>query len=171
MKWWLSLILALLVLSCPQGRDRDLPEEYRRIAVPNEVLDSPEAIGRGRDLFAKYCALCHGKRGDGDGARNENFSTPPRDLTDSEWRDSTSPRLVFVSIREGVPGTAMPSWRRLSVGETWDLVAYILSLSSTTTANPTLTGPRDPNHRESARSHMIMTMTPSRSSLRVGEST
>jgi mono/diheme cytochrome c family protein len=52
----------------------------------------------------------------------------PRDFTNVSWRQSTSPRRVFYAIREGVPGTPMPSWKALTEQEAWDMTAYVLSL-------------------------------------------
>jgi hypothetical protein len=39
-----------------------------------------------------------------------------------------SPRRVYFAIREGVRGTAMPSWKSLEEGEIWDLVALLLGV-------------------------------------------
>ncbi|HLK10612.1 MAG TPA: cytochrome c [Candidatus Binatia bacterium] len=109
------------------GGDRDLPAIYRRLPVPAARLASPAARRRGAALFAEHCALCHGERGDGRGVRHEGLSTAPRDFTDPAWQQRTSPRRAFFAIREGVPGTAMPSWRALDDAQTWDLVARVLS--------------------------------------------
>jgi mono/diheme cytochrome c family protein len=117
-------ILCLSALGC-SGPDRDLPPEYRRVAIPEQRLGSDAARQRGRQIFEDRCVLCHGERADGRGARSEALSPRPADLTSAEWRCRTSARLLFYRIREGVPGTAMPAWKALSEGETWDLVAYL----------------------------------------------
>jgi len=39
------------------------------------------------------------------------------------------PQRLFKVLRDGVPGTDMPSWRALSERERWDLVAFVRSLS------------------------------------------
>ena len=118
-----------LVLSACRNVDSDLPREYRAMAVPMDVLQSPDAIRQGHDLFLRYCTLCHGVRGDGQGLQREGLQPPPRDFTDPMWRAATSPRQVFFAIREGRRSTAMPSWKSLSEGDTWELTAFILSLS------------------------------------------
>jgi mono/diheme cytochrome c family protein len=110
--------------------DRDLPPEYRRLAVPDAHLASAEAVASGRTLFLEHCALCHGERGDGRGVRREGLRRSPRDFTNAAWRRSTSPRRVFYVIREGMPGTSMPSWRALSEQDAWDMTAYVLSLGN-----------------------------------------
>jgi cytochrome c2 len=54
---------------------------------------------------------------------------PARDFTDPDWQVRTSSLRIFVAVREGVPGTSMASWAALDVEDTWDLVAYLRSLS------------------------------------------
>lgn len=99
------------------------------MAVPEERLASPEAHTRGRSLYVRHCALCHGIDADGQGTRREGLSTRPRDFTSAAWRREATPRLVFFAIREGVAGTAMPGWRSLTEAEAWDLAAYVLSVA------------------------------------------
>lgn len=126
-----TLLFALLLAALPAcSRDRDLPEPYRRLTVPKGLLDSPAARRRGRALYLASCVLCHGEKGDGRGIRREGLSQAPRDFTDVGFRQRTTPRHLFASIREGVRGTAMPAWKSLTDEETWDLVAYVLVLSA-----------------------------------------
>jgi high-affinity iron transporter len=94
-----------------------------------ERLASVEARARGRRLFLDHCALCHGERADGRGARQAGFDRPPRDFTDPMWREAATPEAVYAAIRRGVAGTAMPAWPILDEGQVWDLVAYVLSVS------------------------------------------
>lgn len=98
--------------------------------VAPQALESREAVARGRAQFAESCALCHGERADGRGRRHEGFDRPPRDFTSAAWRASTSAGQVFLAIRDGVPGSAMPSWRTLSDAALWDLTSYVLSVAS-----------------------------------------
>jgi len=130
-----SRAVLTLLLTCTgcSGVDSGLPEAYRRLAVPEALLRSPDARMRGRALFAPRCALCHGERGDGHGVRSSGFAKAPADFTDPAWASQASPRRVFFAIREGKRGTPMPAWRALSDGEAWDLTAYVLSLGPTAT--------------------------------------
>lgn len=122
-----ALAISLTFTAC-RGPDADLPPEYRRLEVPAERLRSAEARERGRALYQQHCALCHGARGDGQGVRRVGLSSRPRDFTDPAWRLEASPRRLYFAIREGVRATAMPSWKSLDEAETWDLVAFLLSL-------------------------------------------
>ena len=117
--------LLLGVLACdPAG----LPAEYRALTVPEVRLTSPDAWARGRVLFLEYCALCHGERADGRG-RRRNLSVPAADFTDATWRQRMTPRRVFYVVREGIRRTPMPAWKMLSPDQTWDIVAYVLSVA------------------------------------------
>ncbi|MGH9366820.1 MAG: c-type cytochrome [Thermoanaerobaculia bacterium] len=117
-----------LAFSACRG-DGDLPPSYRKTRVPEERLASAESRARGRRIFLEHCALCHGTRADGRGVRREGLSTPPRDFTDPNTRRALSPRRMFFVIREGVRGTAMPSWKSLDEETAWDLVAYLNSVA------------------------------------------
>ncbi len=109
--------------------NRDLPEEYRQLLMPARI-GSKAASDNGRRLFLNYCAICHGERADGRGQRSAAFDRPPADFTKPGWRGRQTPRRLFVTVREGVRGTAMPAWKAtLSDDETWDLVAYVLSVA------------------------------------------
>ena len=121
------IALALPVLACDNS---GLPAEYRQLEIPEELLASPEARARGRDLYFQHCALCHGARADGKGVR-QNLSSRPRSFLDPAWRQRSSPRSVFHVIQKGLAGTAMPAWKNLDNDQTWDLVAYVLSVSGT----------------------------------------
>ena len=125
------LVIAMLMSLASPGcgdLDGDLPRPYRGVEVPSAWLASQDARARGAALFRESCVLCHGERGDGRGVRREGLTSQPRNFTDPQWRASTSPRRVFFAIREGLHGTAMPSWKALSEQESWALTAYVLSL-------------------------------------------
>jgi mono/diheme cytochrome c family protein len=108
--------------------DRDLPREYRRLAVDEDRLAAEGVHERGRTVFLMHCAICHGERGDGLGLRREGLVGRPRDFTSSAWRRTTSARRVVFAIREGVAQTSMPAWPALTDDEVWDVTAYVLSL-------------------------------------------
>jgi mono/diheme cytochrome c family protein len=125
--WFLAAASAVLVLSACDTTG--LPREYRTVAVPEARLTALDARSRGRSLFLEHCAICHGERADGQG-RRRNLSHQPADFTDAAWRGRATPRWVYYVVREGIRNTPMPAWKILSEDETWDLVAYVLSVAA-----------------------------------------
>jgi len=99
------------------------------LRVPWAQLRSADAQHRGRELYLQNCVLCHGERADGQGVRSTGLDRKPADFTDPSWRSADAPARAYRAIRDGVAGTAMPSWSSLSEEESWDLVAYLMSVS------------------------------------------
>jgi mono/diheme cytochrome c family protein len=94
-------------------------------------FDSPQARERGRELFLRHCAICHGERADGQGPRRGSLVTAPANFRDPSWRSRTTPAHTFATVRAGKPGTPMASWKPvLSEAETWDVVAYLHSVGA-----------------------------------------
>lgn len=124
----LTAVAGTLLLGLWACDTSGLPAEYRGAAVPEDRLSSAEARGRGRTLFLKHCAICHGERADGRGPRS-NLSRQPANFTDPAWRARMTPKRAFYVIREGLRGTPMPAWKTLNEDQSWDLVAYVLSVT------------------------------------------
>jgi mono/diheme cytochrome c family protein len=100
------------------------------VAVPWDRIRSAEARQRGRDLYVRYCVLCHGEHADGRGVRSMGLDHQPADFTNRQWSGTDAPARAYRAIRDGVSGTPMPSWSALSEAERWDLVAYLVSVSN-----------------------------------------
>ena len=101
------------------------------LASTHEMRPDVTSVARGAAVFSKYCALCHGSGGVGDGRAASMQKVPPADLTMSTR--SLSYKLQIV--REGGAGlgrsSSMPAWREvLSDTEIADVVEYIETLSS-----------------------------------------
>ena len=122
-----TLLTLLLALAWGCGKP-DLPAPYSSLEAPEALLLSVQAGDRGRELFLKYCAICHGEKADGRGVR-QMLSSSATDFTDRAWQRRSAPVYTYYIIREGKQGTPMPSWKVLDESETWDLVAYVLSVA------------------------------------------
>src|SRR5262245_61692396 len=85
----------------------------------NPLAGKPSAISAGRGLYSQTCQSCHGGEGRGDRAPALSTGTFRRGSKDGE---------IFLNIRNGISGTAMPPFRRLSSPQIWQLVSYIRSL-------------------------------------------
>ena len=88
---------------------------------------------KGEALFAKYCAVCHGTEGKGDGFNAFNLDPRPRDLSDSAYMSALSDDQVLQTISGGGRSVnkspLMPAYgRTLSHRETAFLIAFLRTL-------------------------------------------
>lgn len=113
------LAISLVISACSNEEPK---------APPGLLIESPQARQAGGALFENNCAICHGVNGNGQGRRQEGMNPPPANLTLPPWSDPGSAGKVFLVIRHGVRGTAMPAWPAFSDEQVWDLVAFIVSL-------------------------------------------
>jgi cbb3-type cytochrome c oxidase subunit III len=96
-----------------------------------------EAQARGKAVYDKHCAECHGPDGKGDGPGSAYVAPHPRDFSSGRYKiRSTETGSVPTdddlvrSVRQGLYGTAMPAWDRiLSDSDIQDVVSYMKSLS------------------------------------------
>ena len=123
-----ALVISLALSAC-SAEDTPSTIDYSKVEVPVERLSSDDARGRGRLLFREKCALCHGERADGRGARRGGLSGKPINFHNKEWRANTTPLRVFEVLSEGKRGTSMPAWPTLSSEQKWDIIAYVLSVA------------------------------------------
>ena len=81
-------------------------------------------LAKGKILFIKYCAGCHGPQGKGDGYRL--LGPDPANLTAPSTAKKSDSALL-ATIHEGKPN--MPSWKgRLSERDIRNVLAYIRTL-------------------------------------------
>lgn len=123
-----ALVMSLALSACSADKARSAID-YSKIEVPVDRLSSDEARERGRTLFRKKCALCHGVRADGKGVRREGLSSKPINFHNKEWRANTKPFELFEVLSEGKRGTSMPAWPTLSDEQKWEIIAYVLSVA------------------------------------------
>jgi len=99
------------------------PRKTRRNgAVPVLVAGDGK---RGLELYARYCASCHGTKGLGDGPGAAGLHPAPANLAEHKYGLE---RLSF-ALTNGIDGTAMPAWRDLNFGDLSALVAAVRSFS------------------------------------------
>ncbi len=89
---------------------------------------------QGQFLYTKYCDVCHGDAGKGDGFNAYNLSTKPQDFSDARYMNALSDQQIVQAITYG--GSAinksplMPPWGgRLNKQEIEYLAAYVRSFA------------------------------------------
>lgn len=92
----------------------------------HELMGDPEIGSR---LYRRYCQVCHGEEGDGDGIMTELIGISPMDHTNPNETNRLDNEELMSSILDG-KGRFMPAWRGiLSDGDVEALVSYIRLLS------------------------------------------
>jgi mono/diheme cytochrome c family protein len=95
------------------------------------------SLGPGRAVYERYCAICHGETGGGDGFNAYNvtstFDVTPTALADSAVLASIADSTALEVIRHGGAAAgksaAMPPWgNTLTPGEVIDVWRYVRSL-------------------------------------------
>ena len=92
----------------------------------HELMGDPEL---GMELYQKYCQVCHGVEGDGDGIMTNLMGIMPMDHTNPNETNSLSNKEIANSILDGKE-RFMPAWRGiLNQNDVDALVSYIRLLS------------------------------------------
>ena len=82
--------------------------------------------GRGRQIYAKSCSVCHGDRGAGSMWASANLNPPPRDFSLPAAKAELSRERMVVGVTHGRPGTAMTAFgSQLSKEDIAAVVDYV----------------------------------------------
>src|SRR5437870_10998175 len=90
----------------------------------------------GKKVYRRYCILCHGPDGDGNGENAQWIDPKPRDFTMAVFKCRSTPtgtlptdQDLFDAMTRGFVTTNMPPWLPLTHHNRVDLVAYIKTFS------------------------------------------
>lgn len=107
---------------------------------------------RGKNLYQKQCAVCHGPEGQADGKAAFLLSPKPRNFVADKFRLVSTTNMeatdedLYTTITRGMPGSAMPPWEHLSSSDRWALIWYVRYLSQSQ---------QDPANQEAVRKDEI----------------
>jgi cytochrome c551/c552 len=94
-----------------------------------KTLPDPLSTKKGQKIFQDNgCVMCHGAEGRGDGVLAESLKNKPRNFTNYDEMLRIPLIRMEQAIREGLAGTAMPSFADLSEADMEALLNYIRSL-------------------------------------------
>lgn len=95
-----------------------------------EDIEAPAV--RGAAVFRKYCVVCHGKQGHGDGRAAALQQARPADLTQSWRSDAYKAEIIRFGGAALQRSASMPPWSdQLSEAEIQDVVRYLRTLVRT----------------------------------------
>jgi mono/diheme cytochrome c family protein len=139
---WMVIRYVQQIFAQPTMHDPDEgdpPPEYANLTNPIEL--SVEVLDQGKQIFIRECMVCHGDAGRGNGPYIEGLQPSPPDFGDGSYGDYTDADY-FWRISEGLPWSAMPSWKiEYSEEQRWMLVHYIRTFfTQTEEAPPAPTG-------------------------------
>jgi mono/diheme cytochrome c family protein len=133
-----------------QELGKELEEAFGTPADPMVKSDDEEAVVRlhlgqdtlkkGSSLYRRHCLHCHGLPGDGRGPTGPWLFPHPRDYRQGVFKflstaikgvEDRKPRRADLirTLRSGIDGTSMPSFRVLPDEELQQLVSYVIHLS------------------------------------------
>ncbi len=85
----------------------------------------PPDLRQGAAVYQQQCSGCHGAAGRGDGPNAKGLAPPPIDFTDRSRARERSLFGLYQVITQGLDGTAMASYGRLSAADRWALAFYV----------------------------------------------
>jgi len=95
--------------------------------INNPELLTAELINRGEERYTIYCAICHGKSGNGEGNITKyKYPIPPTSYH-QDWLIDKKDGYYFDVITNGI--RTMPSHKhQIPVNERWAIISYVRKL-------------------------------------------
>jgi mono/diheme cytochrome c family protein len=122
--YWLLGLILLTIMTLVFAHDTTgwiAPEEARR--VKNPIKATRASIQKGKEIYEKKCALCHGPKGDGHGPAAEGLNPKPTNFIESHGEKMTDGEHFWKLTTGRGP---MPSFEKdLSTEDRWNVINYV----------------------------------------------
>ena len=107
-------------------------------AAPLAAQALPASVQeRGKVVYERHCAVCHGVEGRADTPVGRLLKPRPRNFSDPIEMARVTVDRAYRAIKDGRPGTAMSAWKQvLTEMEVGDVIDYIHGLASTAKTPP-----------------------------------
>ena len=122
-------------LPAPRESGIDQVLDFKMVEMSAGPVSS-DRLGQARGLYREHCVHCHGISGDGLGPTAAFLNPYPRDYRMGTFKFKSTPKGIRPThddlkriLINGIPGTAMPSFRLLADDELESLVHYVKYLS------------------------------------------
>ena len=125
---WVLILIFLIITVLVFAHEKTgwmAPEEAKK--MKNSINPTKASIQKGKEIYEKKCALCHGDKGDGKGPAAAGLNPKPTNFQDSHGQKMADGEHFWKITTGRGP---MPSYRKdLSVEERWHVINYINTLS------------------------------------------
>jgi mono/diheme cytochrome c family protein len=111
----------------------DCPPTKKQVIPPIDpatvMTATPALLARGRELYDRECATCHGPQGRGDGPGGKALDPRPRDFSSSRgWENGPTLPGIYKTLEEGLPRSGMGSFSYLARRDRMALAHLVQSL-------------------------------------------
>lgn len=139
---WVALVVGLLVLvvlfrlaaTQPPQKPPATPTFRPKPAPPlaSYTPATPKLLALGKKMFLQHCALCHGKKGLGDGTGAAYLNPKPTPYIWGKFRYGNGFEDIMRILKKGSPNTSsgMVSWGWLPKQQREALASFVLDLSA-----------------------------------------
>ena len=133
----LLIIITVLITACNLTLAADVtpppgyvPPTPMPTLGPLYPASAPD-ISNGEAIFTEKCAACHGPKGLGDGEQGKQLPVTVAPLGLAEFAQDKAPSAWYGTVTQGNLERFMPPFASLSDQERWDVIAFALSLHTT----------------------------------------
>ncbi|HET6386224.1 MAG TPA: c-type cytochrome [Armatimonadota bacterium] len=140
--WGHSNVLKAVIRSTSENKNLAASATPPQQSLWNAVFycwtfhSTPQALVQGGLTFGRYCSVCHGTKGLGDGNLANSINPPPRAFNDFGWMVDKTDQRFYISISDGRPPAAMPAWKEeLSPTQRIEIINYIRAFTYNYPAN------------------------------------
>ncbi len=94
-------------------------------------MDADAEKGRALYISTGNCITCHGESGKGDGPVGVSLNPKPRNFRNmGDYKQGSSQEAIAATIKNGVPGSAMPPNPAISEADRMALAKYVIYLQT-----------------------------------------
>ena len=123
MSYWLlglSLVVIAVLVFANEKMGWIAPEKAMK--VKNPIKPTKASVEKGKEIYDKKCALCHGIKGDGKGPVSEGLNPNPANFKEHHGQMTDGEHFWKMTTGRG----AMPSFEKDMTGEErWHVINYI----------------------------------------------
>ena len=84
-----------------------------------------DMAAKGKEIYFRDCAFCHGKTGAGDGPGGASLPLKTRNFADIKWMAEQKDGALYQNMAMGIPTSGIACAAKLKPEERWNVLSYI----------------------------------------------